>query len=278
MKNLVYIILLVIFTACSVEESPFDIIESLQLENQILKSALGKELDTSSITQIISDTVSVNNTNITIQNVYSPASFEYLDVSEFPSEGLLEKIDFDYSIIPNSTKVPDTYFNRDIKGNPDRKEGDIYMVSDRFGRESSAIYLNGYNCNTVVKEYSNHTSNNRFTLSFWIAKLGMSCQNSKIFEMECFGCHTNYNLYSDDVDLVENQWTSIILRFDGTSMNVYVNGDLVKSKNIGTTRTYQYFYFGRGEHKGGSFSGFFDEIIQWDRELNPKEIEYIATH
>lgn len=75
------------------------------------------------------------------------------------------------------------------------------------------------------------------------------------------------------------KWTHVAVTYDKTSgqANIYVNGSLQGSANVGTSpmTTADDFYMGQVPGSANSYSGQLDEISLWDRPLNAADISAI---
>ncbi|HEV2453421.1 MAG TPA: LamG domain-containing protein, partial [Verrucomicrobiae bacterium] len=75
------------------------------------------------------------------------------------------------------------------------------------------------------------------------------------------------------------KWTHVAVTYDKTSgqANIYINGSLQGSANVGTSpmTTADDFYMGQVPGSANSYSGQLDEISLWDRPLNAADISAI---
>jgi hypothetical protein len=90
---------------------------------------------------------------------------------------------------------------------------------------------------------------------------------------------TRYSLFSQDRSISTNQWYHAALTYDGTTMKMYLNGQLVDSKTATLSYTNQIQFLiggaGDGPFPGGIFGGFngkLDDIGFWSRALTQDEI------
>ena len=138
----------------------------------------------------------------------------------------------------------------DLVGHADMMlEAYASFATDRFGNPKSALYLNGSWAQVPPGVYF---SAPQFTVSAWIYPQGLSSW-TRIFDFGngpgvdnifisfdsggnqipaffiCSSGGCSYTLASS-VALILQQWAFIAGTFDGTQMNIYINGNLVASQ------------------------------------------------
>ena len=246
-----------------------------------IASEAQESAETAQENAVQAQTLSTNFQSITqsrsTQQNYTTASFDLEDVDTFPQDGLMRHTTFN-----NESR-----HNFSIQYNNSQ---DVAWVSDRFGESSNAIYMNGDYCNTRLKSSIGNSGiiNDEFSLSFWVARYGDGCETPRILDF--------YSQYSDDttrrfgiawpngenlygVTIPNGQWTNIIVTFDESATKIYINGNLVNTSAARSLPLINTFSLGAMNHPAyDAFNGMFDDFAYWNRMLNPKEIEYIATH
>ncbi len=86
-----------------------------------------------------------------------------------------------------------------------------------------------------------------------------------------------------DETITSNDWQHLMIEFDGTDLNIYINGNLSKSK------PYPAHYhddktdilFGalhNNNNVTGYFNGVIDDIRIWSRTLTAEEIDFLVKH
>lgn len=90
-------------------------------------------------------------------------------------------------------------------------------------------------------------------------------------ELRC-GIINHYGWYEDagykDAKTLENKWQHIYIVFDGRIENVYINGQLISSKDIQLLiKPVQYVTLGRNAENEWPFSGYIHSLKIWDEAI-----------
>jgi hypothetical protein len=108
--------------------------------------------------------------------------------------------------------------------------------------------------------------------------LRLNQPNNSILEGNQWGT-TGQPLFSQDGSISTNQWYHATLTYDGTTMKMYLNGQLVGSRaaTLSYTNQVQFLIGGAGDgpFPGGIYGGFngkLDDIGFWNRALTEDEI------
>jgi len=108
--------------------------------------------------------------------------------------------------------------------------------------------------------------------------LRLNQPNNSILEGNQWGT-TGQPLFSQDGSISTNQWYHAALTYDGTTMKMYLNGQLVGSRaaTLSYTNQVQFLIGGAGDgpFPGGIYGGFngkLDDIGFWNRALTEDEI------
>lgn len=86
------------------------------------------------------------------------------------------------------------------------------------------------------------------------------------------GIINHYGWYEDagykDAKTLENKWQHIYIVFDGRIENVYINGQLISSKDIKLLiKPVQYVTIGRNAENEWPFSGYIHSLKLWDEDI-----------
>lgn len=178
--------------------------------------------------------------------------------------------------------------------------GGFTYVSDRFGNASSAIRLNGTNAFVDVPD--NFWFENEYTISCWlrpeafgsfarIYDFGNGQQSDNVLACLTQGTNgrlaaQNYNASSTQtrVDAPSgaalNTWSHVLVSFDGGTIKIYLNGNLIASGAGSVPRRIMRTncYIGRSNWAADAFAqSAFDDFMIWNRVLNSAEILALAN-
>ena len=290
MKNLIYSLLATgLLVACQVEESDVFMLEQLELEKaeleRLLLEANAKVPDTVYVTNTVYATETVTNTQVVYETIvdtvyvnqttgettssnqsgnnYATASYEVPDVTEMPTDRY-DWIEMDFTANHDNGDIAP--YEHGIA----QKDGTFRVASDRFGNASSSLYSDAYQCEPYL--YKAVTMGDLFTISFWVAPYGESCDDSSLIKLTTLYTSGRHEVTTEELGLEDSRWHNIIIRSDGTTYHVYKDGNKVSEHGYGESGGLRRIYL------IDKFAGFIDDIIIWSRELNYKEIEYVANN
>lgn len=176
----------------------------------------------------------------------------------------------------------------DSSGNSNNgTDTNITYVNGRYGQCAS---FNGSSSKIVTGTTGLPTGTASRTLSFWVYKTttsnsvaygygtnlannstyGIYIDNARIF---FWGFNDDYNT---GTDITLNKWENIIVTYNGTSVAVYLNGNLVSSHNktLATQNTYSVVgAYGFGGATGSVITGLIDEVIIENRAWSAEEVK-----
>jgi hypothetical protein len=186
----------------------------------------------------------------------------------------------------------------DVIGGADMQQGSgsasILFVNDRFGNANAALGLNGGYTQVPMGIYFNYP---KFTISVWlypqtvgsyarIIDFGNGKSENIIFtqaseadmQPEFHFCHggTWYSIYSS-VSLTTSQWQFMVATYDGSTLNIFINGILVGSSTFSfslPTVTRVNNYIGKSAWappNGYSFS-YLDDLRFYNISLSQSQI------
>jgi hypothetical protein len=168
------------------------------------------------------------------------------------------------------------------------------LSSDRFGNSNSAYFFNGTSSYLQANNYPSLLT--EFSYSAWIS----ITDPGTIDKNNNFGCYgiespgvsvwdfaynKNTSLlwifdrtnseFSTNLNL-DLQWVHIIVIYNNTTRNLYINGNLINTENIYTPiSSLPSYNFRIGTHINGAqkFQGAIDDIRIYNRALNESEID-----
>lgn len=158
---------------------------------------------------------------------------------------------------------------------------------------------NAFSFNSADSTYTNHVFNNplllkEFTLEAWfkgssgmgtlaalwsagVAGSGIGMGGGKIYGRILDAGVVKIDLITDET-YNDSNWNQVFLTFDGGKTELYVNGNLKKSKTL----IYEMTGNNSGARSGigtgshwGHFNGTIDEVAIWNRVLNDSEISQL---
>jgi len=134
---------------------------------------------------------------------------------------------------------------------------------------------------------------NNWTISLWINPTGTGDAGQDVFEsldgnngvriqydditngrIECFVGNGATTIRPSSTDITPNEWTEVVLNYDGTNSKLYMNGELkdtdavVATNQTGVTQLGR-FFTGTAEH----YSGLIDNVKIYNRALSADEIK-----
>ncbi len=181
--------------------------------------------------------------------------------------------------------------------------GSIPFSTDRFGKPASAPYLNGIN-QYFSKVLSNGSSGNTpRSISCWINQTGEIHSNSValvgIYCGEFCGCNSSSSLqtkgslnsdylfwgrcndkfWSGGRQL--NTWYHLAMTFTGSSISLYINGQLIDSYPLSGLNTFtNLLSIGGGptdNNENGFWPGSIDDVALYNRALSATEVEQLYS-
>ncbi len=185
----------------------------------------------------------------------------------------------------NVTDESENQFNGTIHGSPN-------YVNDRYGNPESAIELDGVDDYISIPHHSKLSLLGKFSISFWIKPYGYGEGGyGRIIEKRHNTASLGYqiNLVESSNSLkaskigdesvsptscIElNEWQMYIITFDGSSMNIFKNGTLIKTQSFSyLVESNVELKFGNGGTLNRAFYGCIDDIYFYDREITGDEI------
>ena len=162
-------------------------------------------------------------------------------------------------------------------------------------QEKGALQFNGVN-NYVSS--GNWTPGTKWTVEAWVKPdvltygnrliAGSSypyyswgiCMVDKKFAATYRSSQTGYSqtLIVNDT-LPTGIWYHVACAFNGSTIRLYINGQLIKSALVNSNYTaYSYPFIGGDPSYGNYFSGSIDEVRIWDRERSQSQISYAMNH
>jgi len=165
------------------------------------------------------------------------------------------------------------------------------LTNDRFGNSNSAYNFNGSDNYISMSTMNNIPMNNSArTLSVWMNPSTLSNQwtltaigygSPSTNNAFMFGLGNNIisvqgwaSDFSTDLTYSVGKWIHTVCTYDGTNINIYVDGVLIGSGTNSSWNTNgTEFYFGGRPSQGNSFfPGQLDDIAIWNRALTQNEI------
>jgi len=123
-----------------------------------------------------------------------------------------------------------------------------------------------YPTNVAINQFLIHTGGE----STAGATFGLKLESKRLFFIGWGGAGRDYNT---GTDLVANQWQHIIVTYNGSNVNTYVNGTPTATTNQALTLNTTNSVINIGRRPGGEYtSAYFDEIGIWNKTLNSTEI------
>jgi YHS domain-containing protein len=175
------------------------------------------------------------------------------------------------------------------------------LTPSRFGTENSAYSFDGVNDYIAIAPSSLVDNETAITVSCWLkrgaaddyglpyhtgnqGRVGIQVKKDSVL----INVTTNSTLSGGTcstftigwVKYNQTEWSHIILRYDGTSISLYINGEFIKSTyaegNIWTPQSSYlafgvYMLFGNPNH--GYYKGILDDVRLYNRALNATEIQ-----
>jgi hypothetical protein len=187
----------------------------------------------------------------------------------------------------------------DMSGNG--RHGTVYgatLTSDRFGVPNSAYSFNGLSNYISLPNVAVQGAGNR-TISFWIktnasihgsmvvstgtdaningGAFNLRLENSNRYIGFMGGNFTlgGYDYYpTGNIVLNDNTWHNVIVTYNGTTINFYIDGVFEKSTNKNLSTNGQANFIGKSNHIGQEawYVGEIDDVCFWNRVLTPSEI------
>jgi gliding motility-associated-like protein len=268
--------------------------------------------DTVSISLIKSDIIQANQTvcaNTTL-NLFIDSTFSgsVINVKSQMSANLQTGLVAYYPFNGNAT---------DISGNNNVLTANgVTLTTDRFGRSNSAYSFT--NTQTSVTNYLKAVNptpfaKNTYTISAWFNSrqfypniggvtynyqsivfyspqwynygpayhLALQHANNSILEGGNWtSANTNQGVTTANGSIVVNQWYHVVLSYDGTTIKMYKDGQLVGSRaaTISYANQIQFLIGGAGDGPSpggiyGGFNGKIDDVGFWDRALTFNEVQ-----
>jgi uncharacterized protein (TIGR02145 family) len=177
------------------------------------------------------------------------------------------------------------------------------LTEDRFGASNSAYNFNGTSNYISVPNIAVQGANSR-TISFWIktnstnevsmvistgtdaevngGNFNLRLENSNEYIGFMGGNYTagGYDYYpTGNVVLNDNEWHNILVTYNGTTVNFYIDGIFEKSTNKTLFTDGQANYIGKSNSlnlvSANWFAGSVDDVGFWNRALNEEEIQQL---
>lgn len=203
--------------------------------------------------------------------------------AQIPTNGLLHEFRF------NNTTTNESATKFFINSNTGNTTGITYGF-DRFGNANAAVAKSGsaYLYNQSLDNLPQGNSSR--SISIWIKpdlvnadNIIFTCgtANSNLVYGSSFNLSTVYNFtYSANVaatnPVLVGHWKHVVLTYNGTVSKVFINGNLVNQGTLSLNTTGLQFYLGSLFNTTPSmFSGLFDDLLIYNRELTPNEVNQI---
>ena len=181
------------------------------------------------------------------------------------------------------------------------------LTMDRYGNPNAAYHFNG---NQYIRGNCSNFPTTTRTVSFWyngndmglnkngkcvFGYGGGNCGNSwiTIFDipnLSISGHCRNFIAFANSPSPVNNYWHNIIIKYDGSFLNMYLDGCLVTSENKGiitpTDILNKSFFIGTIPDRNGILSyvdvgfqwwvGDLEDVAIWNRALTDQEIKIVG--
>ncbi|MFZ4400897.1 MAG: LamG-like jellyroll fold domain-containing protein [Bacteroidales bacterium] len=86
-------------------------------------------------------------------------------------------------------------------------------------------------------------------------------------------------LIADNITVAVDNWYHVACAYNGSTIRLYINGQLVKTAIINSNYTaYSYPFIGGDPNNGNYFSGNIDEVRIWNKERSQSQIAYAMNH
>ena len=215
-----------------------------------------------------------------------------------------------FAQIPSSGLVGWYPFNgntndESINGNNGTNNGAI-LTADRFGSSNSAYNFNGTSNYISVPNIAVQGANSR-TISFWIktnsniagsmvistgtdadvngGDFNLRLENSNKYIGFMGGNYTagGYDYYpTGNIVLNDNLWHNVLVTYNGTTINFYIDGVFEKSTNKTLATNGQANYIGKSNDwrptNAAWYIGLIDDVGYWNRVLTPSEITAVYNY
>jgi len=164
------------------------------------------------------------------------------------------------------------------------------LIEDRFGISNNAYSFDGEDDFIEITNSQNFNITQHITISFWAVFKSDAPYYFPYHILEKFGCWSlgqrgndvNFIVTTDTgehnvwaLDLEFNKWTHIVMRYDGTSVKIFVNGKENASEAAsGTLKTNSNKLYISKYTNGGNyyFDGILDDFVVFQRALSDEEI------
>ena len=172
-----------------------------------------------------------------------------------------------------------------------QNDGVIYGASFIDGQYNPALEFNGMNDYVEIFDSDSLDISEEWTIAMWVKWQANSETYQTIFNKENGNIAYSAWIYSDELyfgmssggiwyqnssmgNVPENTWTYVVVRFDGTRAEAYINGvytDKLEVGGVGDTNDAN-LYFGRRKGERQEFKGVMDEVKIYQRVLSADEI------
>jgi len=224
-------------------------------------------------------------------------SIEYIEIVEecececesFPSSGLVAYYPFNGN-------------TNDESGNENHPISDTsILTTDRKGDDDSSVMFSGESFTNYIQldiDTSPIDVSSEYTLGLWVYKEGNGSSNPRVLEfwgndgpgqlgitwynndeVTIGNILNNGNVEVFNLQLSQQTWYYVVYSVSSNEINVYVDGDLIDTRNIDSPPSLVgSVSLGMMNHPGwDSFNGKIDDVGIWDRVLTIDEIKYISN-
>jgi hypothetical protein len=167
------------------------------------------------------------------------------------------------------------------------------LTTDRFGNANKAYNFDGMN--DFITAPKNYTFSNSITFNLWsnISSLSgvqtlFSSWGSNV-NLRTFTIYYESQYYRNSIQTMNNQeyvfsnqtpltgvWKMLTGTYDGNTLNIYENGQLISSTTTGSSNfnlnQYNFYNFGTEDQLTQFYNGKLDDIGIWNRALTQQEI------
>jgi hypothetical protein len=169
----------------------------------------------------------------------------------------------------------------------------VTCTNDRFGNQNSAFFFDGVDDNIEILHSGSLNITEGISISFW-TKFETSgpyyyppifiykylvwgtWQRENDINWEIFTYDGQFNVWALDFDF--NKWYHFVVKYDGSNISIYVNGQLnVSAPAHGSIKTSTNNVYISRHNNGGDyyFDGTLDDFRIYNRALNDAEINYL---
>jgi hypothetical protein len=233
------------------------------------------------------------------------ANWDSVDLAQKYYIQVSDKEDFSNLIINDST-INAHYEVTGLKGNNyyyrvmalANRLSDTSNVIDVYFTPGNALAFDGVNDYAADDTYYNQLNTPQFSYTAWAKVTGNDNKYRAVFSsrgiepfkgVTLYASASNkwqlligddsqwYSIFSPDI-IVNDQWYYIACTYDGMTLKLFVNGDLVAQTQVSNyvVNPDQPFSIGKvSESNNYYFNGLIDEITVWDRPLTEQEVNEI---